>query len=55
MARTIKLVDEIADPDAIDALIEYMNRPATEEEKAMIEEAREIYKNTEVIIKDRRK
>jgi len=49
MAKPIKLVSEINDPDEIEAFLEYMNRPRTEKEKAIMEEAREIYKNTEVI------
>ena len=48
MAKPIKLVSEINDPDEIKAFLEYMERPATEEEKALGERARKIYKTTKI-------
>jgi len=53
MARPMKLVHEITDPDEIKAFLEYIERPATEKEIEFMKSAREIYKNTKVI--DRRK
>jgi len=54
MAKPIKLVSEISDPDEIKAFLEYMNRPATKEEIAFMESAREVYKNTKVIGRKKR-
>ena len=55
MAKPIKLVDEITDPDDIKAFLEYMERPATEEEKLKMNRAREVYRNTEVIGRNKNK
>ena len=49
MAKPIKLVTEISNLEEIKDFLEYMNRPRTKKEKAIMEEAREIYRNTEIM------
>jgi len=48
MAKPLKLVTELTDPEEIEDFLAYMNRPRTEKEKAIMEEARYIYKHMKV-------
>ena len=48
MARPIPPTPDIETEEELEAFLEYINRPRTEEEKEKFKRGREIYKNTKI-------